>query len=376
MIVPFHKMSLAGNESAYIREAIKNNSWATEDSSTHHFLDKYFNPSKTFLTSSCSAALEIAIRGLGICNGDEVIIPAFGYVAVANAVTINGATPVFAEILLENGNIDIRSIEKCITPKTKAVIGIHYGGNPMDMQQLMALCLERKVVLIEDAAQGFGAHFNGKPLGLLGHIGCISFDYMKNISCGQGGLLIVNDPQLISNVQIVYDNGTNKKEMVDGKVDQFEWVGNGNNYKINPIASYFLAAQIQCLQEITQYRLKSWGKYYQQLLPLAQAGHIGLPSVNDGHNGHIFYILLKTNAQRNVLRNYLKTNGISAEYHYTSLPASSFGKKFTTGESMFPNSDLYCSCLLRLPLWNTISDEEIEKVTDTIITFFTTNKSA
>lgn len=374
MIVPFHKVSLAGNESAFICDALTNNSWATENSKTLRFLSNYFHPSKIYFTSSCSAALDVAIRALGISNGDEVIIPAFGYVAVANAVSINGATPVFADVLRDNGNIDIRSIENRITSKTKAVIAIHYGGNPIDLQDLLALCNEKKIYLIEDAAQAFGAHYNGKPLGLFGHIGCISFDYMKNISCGQGGLLIVNDQQLVPRVQVIYDNGTNRQDMIDGKVQHFEWVGNGNNYKINPLATYFLEAQIQKLQEITQNRLASWENYYEQLLQVSNAGHIALPRVSAGHNGHIFYVILKTEEKRNQLRTYLNEKGVFAECHYTSLPASVFGKQFTRHEIDYSNANMFCNCLLRLPLWNTISGDEIKKVTDEIVAFFYINR--
>lgn len=368
--IPFHKPTFIGGEVESIQQAIFSGNWIKDSEDCKFFFNNHFPNSNCFLTNSCSSALELAVRALGIGVGDEIIIPAFGYVAAANAVVNNGARPVFADVLLFNGNLDIESVASCITPRTKAVIAIHYAGNALDIIALLKLCNQNHIFLIEDAAQCMSSSLNNKQLGSFGHLACLSFDYMKNISCGQGGLLIVNDSSFLSATQTTYDNGTNKKPFSTGEEKKFDWVSKGSNCQINPLASYFLSVQLKSLKHITDTRLKSWNLYYQLLLPLEKMGKAILPHPLDNHNGHIFYLITDSESQRNSLRDFLRMEGVYSEQHYSSLAKSAFGRQFANPKQSIVNSERLCSCLLRLPLWNKISEEEIKRVVAHIFDFY------
>jgi len=312
----------------------------------------------------------MAVKTLDLELGDEVIIPAFGYVAVANAVVNNGAKPVFADVLAASGNLDPHSVQAHITTRTKAVIAIHYAGNPAHIDALCKICDDAGIYLIEDAAQCIGSSYNHKPLGSFGHLSCLSFDYMKNVSCGQGGLLIVNDKSLLSQVQTIYDNGTNRFALLNGSQKYFEWVSRGNNFRINQIASHFLAGQLKSLNNITEDRLINWKLYYELLTPLKQAGKITLPENSYSHNGHIFYVVANSEVERNALRGFLRETGIFSEHHYTSLAHSAFGKQFAESGNTLLNSEKLCHQLLRLPLWYQMPEEDVRNVVSVVTDFY------
>ena len=351
-------------------QAVEKSDWMKESNILSEFLKRYFSTQRCFLTNSCSSALHLSVAALDLQKGDEIIIPAFGYVAVANAVVNNGAIPVFADVGLEDCNISLKSIVNCITPRTRAVIGIHYAGNAFDIQNISALCKERGLVLIEDAAQALGSTYLNKPLGSFCHIACISFDYMKNITCGQGGLIIVNEKKFLEKIQILHDNGTNKNQFESGKKDHFEWIGKGFNFNINPIASHFLGIQIESIQRINERRIENWNIYNDLLKPLESKGYIALPKVQEGHNAHIFFVREETEQARTSLRNYLLNKNIISQPHYSSLANSPFGKAFYREFNSIKNAEKISNCLLRLPLWNTMQKEEVLTVVDAISAYY------
>jgi dTDP-4-amino-4,6-dideoxygalactose transaminase len=368
--IPFHKPFTISNEISVLTEAVLTGKWEKESEEVNQFFQNYYKQSTCFLTNSCSSALEIAIRVLGIGEGDEVIIPAFGYVAVANAVVNNGAKPVFADVSPHDGNINVESISERISPQTRAIIAIHYAGNSFNVNAIKELCAIHQIFLIEDAAQCIGSFFDDKPLGSFGHISCLSFDYMKNISCGQGGLLIVNDPKQLHNVRTYHDNGTNRQSLREGLTSGFEWVSKGGNNQINPLATHFLIEQLKGFKQITNTRLSNWEQYRKGLAPLQMLGKATLPNPILGHNGHIFYLILPSNAEREELKKHLREKSIYAEHHYTSLVKSEFGRKFIDTNFAAPYAEKLCSQLLRLPLWNNISSEEINLVIKSINEFY------
>jgi len=368
--IPFHKPTYTKQDLASVEQAFVAENWSKDNEEAKEFFRQYYPNSLTLFTNSCSSALEMAIRVLELKADDEVIIPAFGYVAVANAVVNNGAVPVFADVDPKSGNIDIKSIEACITNRTKAVIAIHYAGNPIDIEGLQKLCRGAGIFFIEDAAQCIGSSYNHQPLGSFGHLACLSFDYMKNVSCGQGGLLIVNDKNLLSKVQTAYDNGTNRFALLNGTQKYFEWVSKGNNYRINPIASHFLNGQLKGLKQITEDRLRSWRLYYELLFPLQAKGQLTLPENRNCHNGHIFFLVTSSADVRNELRNYLRERGIFSEHHYTSLAHSAYGMQFAHNNNSVQLSERLCHQLLRLPLWYQMTEDDVRKVVEVISSFY------
>ena len=368
-IIPFNKNIFCGDEVNFL-QAVEKSDWMKESGKLLDFLGRYFSTQNCFLTNSCSSALHLSLAALDLQKGDEIIIPAFGYVAVANAVVNNGAIPVFADVGLEDCNISLESIVNCITPRTRAVIGIHYAGNAFDVQNISALCNKRGLVLIEDAAQAFGSTYLNKPLGSFGHIACISFDYMKNVTCGQGGLVIVNEKSFLEKIQILHDNGTNKHQFENGEKNHFEWVGKGFNFNINPIASYFLGMQIESIHKINEIRMASWNIYSELLKPLEGKGYLALPKVQEGHNAHIFYVREETEQARASLRNYLLSKNIISQPHYSSLAYSPFGKAFYRELNSIKNAEKLSGCLLRLPLWNTMQKEEVLTVVDAVSAYY------
>jgi dTDP-4-amino-4,6-dideoxygalactose transaminase len=367
--IPFHQPSYLSEDFVYLQKNLEADAWAVESEESITFFKNYFPDSTCFFTNSCSSALELAVRALDIGPGDEVIIPGFGYVAVANAVVNNGARPVFADVRLSDANIDPISVLSAITSRTRAIIAIDYAGVPCDTDALAAICREKGIYLIEDAAQGIGSTHRGKFLGSFGHIACMSFDYMKNISCGQGGLLIVNDKTLLHRIQTAFNNGTNRQDLLEGQQQHFDWLSRGGNYQISPIASHFIWPQLRSFKEITEKRKSHWNKYRELLKGLHTSGEISLPHLPT-HNGHIFYLLTSSEEERSALKAFLRERGIFSEQHYSSLAASTFGSRFADPTVSLKNADILCDRLLRLPLWNNIGEEQIETVSAAICSFY------
>lgn len=373
MKVPFNKPFLIGNEMKYISEAIKmgkisGNGYFTEK--CEQFFEKKYGFKKTLLTTSCTHALEMAAILLDINPNDEVIVPSFTFVSTANAFVLRGAKIVFADSNNLNPNIDCDKIENLITPKTKAIVVVHYAGIACDMDKIIEIANKHNLFVVEDAAQSIDSYYKNKPLGSLGHLATFSFHETKNIMCGEGGLLVINSDKLIDRAEIIREKGTNKKQFSLGKINQYSWVDLGSSYVPSEMNAAYLYAQLEKIDVIQSKRVKLWENYYNGLKTLKNK--IKLPVIPNfsKNNGHIFYIICQSKTEREKLILKLKEENIMAVFHYVSLHNSPFGKNQTISYSDCPNSDYYSDCLLRLPMYYTLKSSEQKIIIKTIIEFY------
>jgi dTDP-4-amino-4,6-dideoxygalactose transaminase len=363
-MIPFNIPLVTGNENKLIQEAFSTNKFSGDGAFTkkcHDRLEKFTETKKALLTTSCTHATEMAAILLEIKPGDEVIMPSYTFVSTANPFALRGAKIVFVDIRPDTMNIDESKIEAAITPKTKAIVPVHYAGVSCEMDTIMEIAGRHKLWVIEDAAQGIDAYYKGKHLGTIGHLGCLSFHETKNIHCGEGGALLINDHQFIQRAEIIREKGTNRSRFLRGEVDKYTWVDIGSSYLPSELNAAFLLAQLDAVKEVTKHRKMIWNEYYQLLKPMADSGLLELPIVPNGSvpNGHIFYIKLKDINQRQELINYLKVNDIYSVFHYIPLHSSEAGfklgdfvgqDKFTTFES---------ERLLRLPMYYDLKVQNI-----------------
>ena len=373
--IPLSLPTITGKEESFVKELLKNPSYFKE----RHYVKKcaavfkqMFPNSEIFLTNSCTQSLELAALLLDIQPGDEVIMSSFTHTSTANAFVLRGAIPVFVDIRPDTMNIDEKLIEDAITDKTKCIVPMHYSSVGCDMDSIKQLAEKYSLKLVEDAAHAIRASYNGSLLGQFGDIGCISFDYIKNINCGEGGIILINDKQLLSKAEVIYENGTNRADFERGGVKRFVWKATGSKYYPSDLMAAFLYAQLEELDTITANRLKYWNQYFEKLKELESSGKIELPDIpiNCGHNAHIFYIKTTDEQQRRELTGFLKGKGISAAFHYIPLNNSDFGRK----AGRFAGKDQYTTKeserLLRLPLFHGIREEQINYVVDCVHQFY------
>ncbi len=374
--IPFNKPCYTGNEDKYVLDAMKslqisgNGPYAKK---CEEWFENRLKCKRALLTPSCTHALEMAAILIDVKPGDEVIMPSYTFVSTANAFVLRGAKIVFVDIRPDTMNIDENLIEDAITKRTKAICVVHYAGVGCEMDKIIEIANKHNLYVIEDAAQGMMAEYNGKPLGTIGNLGAFSFHETKNYtSAGEGGLLIVNDDKFIERAEIVREKGTNRSQFFRGMVDKYTWVDIGSSYLMNDVSAAYLWGQLEVAEEINEFRLSVWNRYYNGLLELKKEGFIELPTIpkHCRHNGHIFYIKVKNLNIRTKLLNFLKEQGIWAVFHYVPLHSSPAGQrygrfhgvdKFTTKES---------ERLIRLPLFFNIKDEEIDYVIESIYRFF------
>lgn len=337
----------------------------------HSFFEKRYNFKRCYLTTSCTDALEMAAILLNIGPGDEVIIPSYAFVSLANAFVLRGANIVFADSCTENPNINIDSIESLITPGTKVIAPIHYAGIAPDMDKLKALCKKYNLFLVEDAAQGIESKYKDRPLGGIGDLGVLSFHETKNIISGEGGLLIVNNEEYIDRAEVIREKGTDRSKFFRGEIDKYGWIDIGSSFLPSDLIAAFLYAQLENIETIQSRRAEIWNRYNQALKPLEKNGKLTLPFIpNDTTNNyHIFYVVCDSHQIRSDLINYLKDRGINAVFHYQPLHLSPYFKTFYKGPEL-PNSVKYGECLLRLPLYIGLKQDEQNKIIDSIIQFY------
>lgn len=363
----FNKPYMTGKEFSYISEAESNGMLAGNGPFTmlcQKWLEKYKKSHTALLTNSCTAALEMAAIILNIQPGDEVILPSYTFVSTANAFVLRGGVPIFVDIRPDTLNIDENLIERAISPRTKAIVPMHYGGVACEMDAIMDIALKHDLMVVEDAAQGIMATYKNKPLGSIGHLGCLSFHETKNIISGQGGALLINDASLAPKALVVRENGTNRNQFAQGKVDKYTWHNIGSNYILGEMAAAFLWAQMEDAENITQQRLRSWEQYHEILAPIEEEGYIKRPYVptNCQHNAHMYYILIPKGVDRKAILDELLANEIVALFHYIPLHSSPAGKQYgKTYEELINTNDL-SSRLIRLPLWVGISKTQQKKV--------------
>jgi dTDP-4-amino-4,6-dideoxygalactose transaminase len=337
----------------------------------HAFFEKRFGFAKVLMTTSCSDALEMTALLCRIGPGDEVIMPSFTFMSTANAFLVRGAKVVFADTLPDVPNIDPAEIEKLITPKTKAIVVVHYSGLACDMDRIMEIASRKGLFVVEDAAHAIDSYYRGKPLGSIGHFGTFSFHETKNIISGEGGLLMVNDAQYEHRAEIIWEKGTNRAAFYRGEIDKYGWVDIGSSYLPSDAVAAFLYTQIVRFDRIQAARKKVWWNYFELLKPLEEKGFLKCPVIPGFAtvNGNIFYITLHSVEIRDELINYLKTQDISALFHYLPLHASPYFKDKHDGR-LLPNTDRFSSTILRLPFYNALKKKQVRFIVSKINDFF------
>jgi len=338
------------------------------------FFEERYGFKKCLLTSSCTDALEMAALLLNIKEGDEVIMPSFTSVGTANPFVLRGATIKFVDSRSDHPGMDEDQVESLITNKTKAIVVVHYAGVACDMDKIMTIANKHHLFVVEDAAQAIDGYYKDKPLGSVGHLAAFSFHETKNISCGEGGMLVMNDEQFIERAQIIWEKGTNRSAFIRNKVSAYSWVDVGSSFQMSEIAASFLYAQLLDLEVIQKKRKQIWSSYYDGLKVLEKKG-IRLPVLPDyaSNNGHIFYIVCREASERTRLILYLKEQEISSVFHFQSLHNSPYYKE-KHDERTLPNSNNYSETLLRLPLFYTLNKPNQNKIINKITTYFLESK--
>jgi len=375
-MIVFNTPSLTGNEQQYVLQAIQSNKISGDGyfgKKCQAWFEEKLGCQKTLLTPSCTASLEMAAILIDIQPGDEVIMPSYTFVSTANAFVLRGAKIVFVDIRPDTMNIDEALIEPAITPKTKAIVPVHYAGIACEMDMIMAIAKKHGLFVIEDAAQGMLSTYKGRPLGTIGHLGAYSFHETKNYtSAGEGGLLIINDEKFIDRAEIIREKGTNRSQFFRGIVDKYSWVDLGGSYLMNDMSAAYLWGQLEKADDINNNRLNSWYLYDKELKRLEERGLIALPTIPSGcsQNAHMFYIKVENIKLRTRLLAFLKEKGVLAVFHYVPLHSALAGLKF----GRFNDKDRFTTFeskrLIRLPMYFGLANKDINKVTEAIKVFF------
>ena len=379
--IPFNRPTIAGRELLYIAQTITFENISGDGHFTDacsSFLEQNFGIGRALMVTSCTAALEMSVQLCNVGPGDEVIVPSYTFVSCANAVARVGGVPVFVDIRPDTLNIDETLIEAAITPRTKAIMPVHYAGVGCDMDTIMEIARRHDLLVIEDAAQGVNAYDRGRALGSIADLGCYSFHDTKNVVCGEGGALCVNNPDLVERAEILRDKGTNRRKFWRGQVDKYTWVDHGSSYVPSEIACAFLFGQLEALDAIQLGRDTAWRSYMDRLQLLEDAGYLRLPTVpvTADHNSHIMYVLLDSQQTRENLITHLARKGISAVFHYVPLHSSPMGEKVGRVAGEMVNTDDLSARLLRLPMYQGISDTDVARVCGEIGAFFRQHATA
>lgn len=374
-MITFNVPPYTGKEMEYIKECVENQKICGDGAYTKkcsEWMEKKTGTAKCLLTTSCTHATEMAALLANVGEGDEVIMPSYTFVSTADAFVLRGATPVFVDIRPDTMNIDENLIEAAITEKTRAIVPVHYAGVSCEMDRIMELAEKYHLMVIEDAAQGIMSTYKGKALGTFGDYGCFSFHETKNFSMGEGGALLIRDPENIEAAEIIREKGTNRSKFYRGQIDKYTWINFGSSYLPSDMNAAYLYAQLEMAEEITAARMACWERYYENLRPLAEAGRIELPVVPRGceHNAHMFYIKAKDIEERTALIETLKANGIHSVFHYIPLHTAPAGRKF----GRFHGEDKYTTReserLLRLPMFYRLTLEQVDYICGQVKRFY------
>lgn len=374
-MIGFNKPYFTGKELEYIKHAFDLEKLSGNGKYTklcQNFLEKRYNISKVLLTTSCTDALEMAALLIDTKPGDEIIMPSFTFVSTANAFVLRGATIVFADSGQDNPNINVETLEALITPKTKAIVVVHYAGFCCDLDRVMELAEKHNVYVVEDAAQAIESFYKGKPLGSIGHLGCFSFHETKNIIAGEGGALLINNTNFLKRAEIIWEKGTNRSAFFRGEIDKYGWIDIGSSFLPSEITAAFLYAQLENIEHIQHKRHTLWDSYRRNLKALENDGLVCLPKIPSfcEHNAHMFYLICRTPDERNKLIEYLNALGIQAIFHYLPLHKSAFFSSKYRGVDLV-KCNHYSECLLRLPLYFELTLETINVITKAIHDFYT-----
>ena len=369
--IPFNRPYMTGKELLYITEAHSDQMLAGDGPFTkrcHGWLEERTGCSKALLTHSCTAALEMTALLLNIEPGDEIIMPSYTFVSTANAFVLRGGVPVFVDIRKDTLNMDEHLVEAAITTRTKAIAPVHYAGVACEMDTIMSIAKRNGLKVIEDAAQGVMASYKGRALGSIGDLGAYSFHETKNVISGEGGALLVNDPELALRAEIIREKGTDRSRFFRGEVDKYTWQEVGSSFLPGELIAAFLWAQLEEADRITQDRLASWQRYHEMLESLESKGVLRRPIVPDDcqHNAHMYYVLLAPEIDRQKVLDEFKRNDIGAVFHYVPLHSSPAGQRYgrAHGELYVTNSS--SERLIRLPLWVGITDQQQDRVVNVV----------
>ena len=375
-MINFNKPFLTGKETHYMYKAVFNGKLSGNGASTkkcQNLFEQRYGYKKAILTTSGSDALEMSAILCNINPGDEVIVPSYTFVSSALAFVRERAKIVFADSCENNPNIDPDKLEKLITPRTKVIVAVHYAGIACDMDKIMDVAHRHGVLVVEDDAQGLDSFYKGRPLGSIGDLGCISFHETKNITAGgEGGLLIVNDEQYTRRAEIIWEKGTNRAEFFRGMVNKYGWVDTGSSFLPSEVNAAFLLAQLEELDTIQNRRKMLWNIYSEELSPLADKGYFTLPDIPEyaTNNAHMFYIVCRNINERTALISFLKENGIMACFHYLALHKSEYYTKHYTDRPELPNCDRFADCLVRMPMYYELKENEVKYITEKIKEFY------
>lgn len=375
MNIPFNKPHLTGKEAHYMYQAVAEGKLSGNGAFTkrcQQFFEERYGFKKCLLTTSCTDALEMAAILCDIQPGDEVVVPSYTFVSSALAFVRAGAKIIFADSMAENPNIDAEKIEALITPRTKVIVPVHYAGVACDMDRIMEIANKHNLIVVEDAAQAIDSYYKGRPLGSIGHLSAFSFHETKNIIAGEGGMLCINDERFIRRAEIIWEKGTNRAEFFRGEVNKYGWVDTGSSFLPSEVIAAFLWAQLEHLDDIQSRRKHLWELYHSNLssLALSPNSFIALPGLPEyaTNNAHMFYLVCNSLEERTALIKHLKDNGVLAVFHYLSLHSSPYYQEKHDGRAL-PECDRYADCLVRLPMYYDLKDEEVLKISKLIIDF-------
>ena len=372
--IPFGWPHMTGKELYYIAEAHFNGNLAGDGPFTkkcHTWLEAHSGCTKALLTHSCTGALEMAALLLDIQPGDEIIMPSYTFVSTANAFVLRGGVPVFVDIREDTLNLNEQLIESAITPRTRAIVPVHYAGVSCEMDVILAIARRHGLKVVEDAAQGMMASYKGHALGSIGDLGAYSFHETKNVISGEGGALLVNDPTMVLRAEIVREKGTDRSRFFRGEVDKYTWQEAGSSFLPGELIAAFLWAQLEEADRITQQRLVSWQCYHDLLKPLEANGTLRRPIVPEGcrHNAHMYYVLLSPDYDRQAVLEELNHNGINTVFHYVPLHSSPAGQRYGRAQGELPVTNSLSERLFRLPMWVGLMKEQQEEVVETLERF-------
>jgi dTDP-4-amino-4,6-dideoxygalactose transaminase len=372
--IPFSRPSLEGRELEYATQAARSGRMSGGgrfSQAAQELLERELSVPRALLTTSCTDALEMSMLLLDVGPGDEVIVPAFTFVSCANAIALRGARVVFADVRPDTLNIDERALPDLITARTKAVIVVHYAGVGCEMKAILDVCRKAGVAVVEDAAHSLYARYDGRPLGTLGALGTLSFHETKNISCGEGGCLLVNDADLVERAEVVHEKGTNRSRFHRGQVDKYTWVDLGSSHILSDLSAAILLGQLEAGQKIQELRKSIWLRYADGISPWAAEYGVQVPYVpaHCEQSYHIYYLVLPSLLSRQALIEHLKVRGIASAFHYQPLNISTMGRRLGGTEGQCPVTEYVADRLLRLPIYNRLTDSEVEQVVEAVNSF-------
>jgi dTDP-4-amino-4,6-dideoxygalactose transaminase len=370
--IPFNRAAVTGREAEYVTRAIADGPLHGDGPFTkdcHGWLERLTGSPKALLTTSCTHALEMTALLLDLVAGDEVIVPPFTFVSTVNAIVLRGAVPVFVDVRPDTLNLDETLVEAAITPRTRAILLVHYAGVACEMDAIMAIAARHGLVVIEDNAHGLFGAYKGQALGTFGTFATLSFHDTKNLSCGEGGALLINDPQYVERAEVIREKGTNRTRFYRGQVDKYTWCDVGSSYLPSDILAAYLLAQLESHDRIQARRHALWARYAEALAPWAAGAGVRLPVVPEHcqHPAHIFYLLMPSLEARTRLLAYLRSRQILAVFHYLPLHLSEMGRRLGGREGQCPVTEDVCDRLVRLPLFFQLSDDDQARVIDEVM---------